>query len=109
MQALGDATRRAILKRLAGSEARVTDLAAPFQISLNSVSKHIRILERAKLVKRRKSGREHFLRFEPAPLDAIVEWITQQQAFWKAGLVALDAALNEECKNEKQKKGEKRS
>jgi len=105
LHALGDPTRRAILKRLAGSQARVTELAAPFKISLNSVSKHIRILERAKLVKRRKSGREHFLQFQPAPLEAIVEWITQQQAFWKAGLAALDEALELQEKT-KENRGE---
>ncbi len=103
LHALGDATRRAILKRLAGSQARVTELAAPFKISLNSVSKHIRILERAKLVKRRKSGREHFLQFQPAPLDAIVQWIAQQQAFWKAGLETLDLALQQEDEREKRR------
>ena len=55
--ALADATRRAILNRLTNGEARVTDLAAPFEMSLNAVSKHIRLLERAHLVRRRKSGR----------------------------------------------------
>ena len=63
--ALADPTRRAILLRLTEGEARVTDLAAPFDISLNSVSKHIRILERARLVKRRRVGREHFLSPQP--------------------------------------------
>jgi len=57
LTALADPTRRAILARLAASDARVTDVAAPFSISLNSVSKHIRILERADLVRRRKRGR----------------------------------------------------
>jgi len=59
--ALADETRRDILKRLAAGDARVTEIAAPFAISLNSVSKHIRILERAGLVRRRITGRDHFL------------------------------------------------
>ena len=73
LSALADPTRRAILARLAAGEARVTDLAAPFPISLNSVSKHIRILERAELVRRRREGREHLLSLNPEPLDAAAD------------------------------------
>jgi len=94
--ALADPTRRAILHRLARGEARVTDLAAPFEISLNAVSKHIRILERARLVHRRRSGREHLLSFDPAPLDAATAWIEAQRAFWRARLEALDRLLEDE-------------
>ena len=101
LHALGDPTRRAILRRLARSEARVTELAAPFPISLNSVSKHIRILERAKLVVRRKVGREHILRFQPEPLLGIQEWIMKQQVFWRTSLEALDALLNQADEKEK--------
>src|SRR5581483_3607852 len=95
LHALSDPTRRAILQRLARSEARVTDLAAPFRISLNSVSKHIRVLERARLVERRKVGREHLIRFRPEPLQHVQDWITKQQAFWRAGLEALDTLLTQ--------------
>jgi DNA-binding transcriptional ArsR family regulator len=91
--ALADPTRRAILKRLSGGEARVTELAEPFDISLNSVSKHIRILERAELVKRRVSGRDHFLTFNPKPLDSAAEWIERHRTFWTGRLDALEAAL----------------
>lgn len=95
MLALADPTRRAILQRLTAGEARVTELAAPFPISLNSVSKHIRMLERAKLVKRRKSGREHYLSLNPKPLDAAASWIEQQRNLWNARLDALERALAE--------------
>jgi Predicted transcriptional regulators len=98
--ALADPTRRAILKRLAQGEARVTDLAAPFAISLNSVSKHIRLLERAELVERRREGREHILRFRPEPLSAAQAWIESQQAYWKGRLQALDALLAAEDEKE---------
>jgi len=91
--ALADPTRRAILQRLSRGEARVTELAEPFDISLNSVSKHIRILERAQLVKRRVSGREHFLTFNPAPMESAVEWIERHRMFWTQRLDALEAAL----------------
>jgi DNA-binding transcriptional ArsR family regulator len=94
--ALADPTRRAILQRLANGEARVTDLAAPFDISLNSVSKHIRMLERAGLVRRQVRGREHILTFNPEPLDEAAAWIAQQRAAWNMRLDALDALLRAE-------------
>ena len=94
--ALASPTRRAILERLSRGEVRVTDLAAPFSISLNSVSKHIRLLERARLVQRRVSGREHILSFNPSPLDEAAGWIETQRRLWTRRLWALDALLKEE-------------
>jgi DNA-binding transcriptional ArsR family regulator len=94
--ALADPTRRAILQRLSRGEARVTEVAQPFDISLNSVSKHIRILERAELVKRRVSGREHFLTFNPAPMESAAEWMERHRIFWTERLDALEAALRAE-------------
>jgi DNA-binding transcriptional ArsR family regulator len=95
MLALADPTRRAILERLRRGEARVTDLAKPFRMSLNSVSKHIRVLERAKLVRRRRSGREHLLSFHGEPLADAAAWIEQQRAFWSARLDVLESLLRE--------------
>jgi len=95
LTALADPTRRAILARLATSDARVTDIAAPFSISLNSVSKHIRILERAQLVRRRKQGREHMLALNPAPMDAASRWLDEQRALWAWRLDELDKILKE--------------
>jgi DNA-binding transcriptional ArsR family regulator len=92
--ALADPTRRAILQRLSKGEARVTDLARPFAISLNSVSKHIRMLERAHLVRRRRAGREHLLSFNPESLDEAAAWIETQRAFWTARLDALERELS---------------
>jgi len=80
--ALSDPTRRAILAQLAGGEARVTEVAKPFAISLNSVSKHIRVLERADLVRRRRAGRDHFLSVNPAPLDEVAAYIEAQKRLW---------------------------
>jgi DNA-binding transcriptional ArsR family regulator len=96
LTALADPTRRAILAHLARGEARVTEIAAPFAISLNSVSKHIRILERAGLVHRRIAGREHFLAYDPRPLDAATEWLERHRRFWSQRLDALEAALHAE-------------
>ena len=94
--ALADPTRRAILERLSQGEARVTELAAPFPISLNSVSKHIRMLERAELVQRRIAGKEHLLSFNRAPLEEAALWIENQRALWTRGLSALDDLLRAE-------------
>ena len=94
--ALADATRRQILKRLASGDARVTEVAEPFDISLNSVSKHIRILERAGLVIRRVAGRDHFLTLERKPFDELTQWMLQTREFWTRRLDALEAALRAE-------------
>ena len=91
--ALADPTRRAILRRLMANEERVTDLAAPFRVSLNAISKHIRVLEQAGLVHRRVTGREHRLTFDPRPLDDAAAWIAAQRTFWEARLEALEAHL----------------
>jgi DNA-binding transcriptional ArsR family regulator len=93
LMALADGTRRAILRRLAAGEARVTEVAAPFDMSLNSVSKHIRILERAGLVRRRIAGRDHYLALDPAPFDALSDWMARTRRFWSARLDRLEAAL----------------
>lgn len=96
LAALADPTRRAILGRLSAGEARVTDLAHPFDMSLNAVSKHIRVLERADLVRRRRAGREHYLALNPAPLDEAADWIATQKALWTRSLDTLAALLNAE-------------
>jgi DNA-binding transcriptional ArsR family regulator len=101
--ALADETRRSILKRLSGGDARVTEIAAPFDISLNSVSKHIRILERAGLVRRRIEGRDHFLSLDAAPLDAAAAWMQRERAAWTTRLDKLEAALRAEDAIEKAK------
>jgi DNA-binding transcriptional ArsR family regulator len=94
--ALADPTRRAILARLTQGEARVTEIASPFQISLNSVSKHIRVLERAQLVHRRRAGREHVLALNPRGLDEAAGWIEEQRALWTWRLGELDRILKED-------------
>jgi DNA-binding transcriptional ArsR family regulator len=94
--ALSDPTRRAIVQRLARGEARVTEVAEPFDMSLNAVSKHIRVLERARLVVRRRAGREHFLSLDVAPLDGASAWIESTRAFWSARLDALAEFLESE-------------
>jgi DNA-binding transcriptional ArsR family regulator len=94
--AIADPTRRAILRRLGHGDARVTTIAEPFAISLAAVSKHIRLLERARLVRRRRVGRDHVISFNPQPLNEAAAWIAGQRALWMARLDALDAMLKAE-------------
>ena len=94
--AIADPTRRAILQRLGQGDARVTTIAEPFAISLAAVSKHIRLLERARLVRRRRVGRDHVISFNPQPLNEAAAWIARQRALWMARLDALDAMLKAE-------------
>lgn len=101
--AIADPTRRAILRRLAAGEARVTELAAPFAMSLNAVSKHIQVLEKARLIRRRRQGREHLLSVNPRGLDEASGWIEAQKAMWAGTLERLDALLLAEDAAEKEK------
>lgn len=94
--ALADPSRRAILARLRAGERRVTDIAAEFPVSLNAVSKHCKVLERAGLVRRRVRGREHYLRLAPAPLQHAADWIEEYRAFWEPRLDALESLLLEQ-------------
>lgn len=89
--AMSDGTRRAILARLVQSDARVTELAEAFPISLNSTSKHIRILERAGLVRRTVQGREHLLSLNAAPMAEAAAWMDFYRRFWEDRLAALEA------------------
>lgn len=102
--AIADPTRRAILARLADSDARVTELASAFPISLNSVSKHVRKLEDAGLVRRDVRGRDHVLSLNAAPLSEAAAWIAHYQRFWTDSLAALDEfATGRKPKQRKQK------
>jgi DNA-binding transcriptional ArsR family regulator len=106
--ALSDPTRRAILERLSNGESRVTELARPFTMSLNAVSKHIRILERAQLVRRRCVGREHFLSLNREPLDEAAAWIEAQRAIWTARLDALGVLLQSTKEQDEKSRAEER-
>src|SRR5690242_11329103 len=84
--ALADPTRRRILEQLADGDRCVTDLAAPHRMSLPAVSKHLRVLEKAGLVQRRREGRIHRVRLEPAPMEGAQAWIDQHRRMWEAKL-----------------------
>jgi DNA-binding transcriptional ArsR family regulator len=91
--AMSDPTRRAILERLARGEASVTELAEPFDVSLQAVSKHVGVLAAAGLVSREKRGRVQWCRLTAAPMKAADEWLGGYRAFWEDQLDALDAYL----------------
>jgi DNA-binding transcriptional ArsR family regulator len=93
--ALADPTRRAILARLAGGEATVTELAAPFAMSLPAVSKHLKVLERAGLIERGRTGQWRPCRLAAAPLREVAQWMEPYRQFWDESYTRLDDYLKE--------------
>lgn len=91
--AIADPTRRAILSALARRDRTVGSLAADFPISFNGVSKHVKVLERAGLVRRRVDGREHWLTLDPKRLEAASRWLDEYREFWEQRLDALESIL----------------
>jgi len=91
--ALGHPVRRQILACLAQGEATVTEIAEPFELSLNAISKHLKVLERAGLIERQVVGREHYCRICPEPLKEASEWLAYYQAFWTSRLDAMEQEL----------------
>lgn len=91
--ALADPTRRALLLALREGEARITDLAEPFPMTFAGVSRQVKVLEAAGLIRREIRGREHWLSVRPEGLAAAQHWIEEQTAFWSARADALAARL----------------
>jgi DNA-binding transcriptional ArsR family regulator len=99
--ALADPTRRAIIERLSLSEARVTEVAEPFHMSLNAVSKHIRVLEASGVVERHRKGRDHILSINTRSLDEVLGWIERMHRYWEERLDAMERLLHELNKDHK--------
>lgn len=91
--ALSHAARRGILARLAEGETSVSELAAPYRMSLAAVSKHLRVLEGARLIVRRKNGRVHRCRLEARPMRSAAEWIAPYRRFWENQFDVLSCYL----------------
>ena len=89
--ALADPTRRAILRRLTHRPATINEIAKPFRVSLNAISKHVMTLERAGILRRQIKGREHYCWIEPGPLREANEWMEHYRRFWEQRLDALEA------------------
>ncbi len=94
--ALSDTTRRAIVAHLAGGEAPLSDLAAPFDMSLTAVSKHVRVLSDAGLVSVSKRGRSRYCQLKAAPMKDAADWLDDYRSFWEERLEALGRYLGEE-------------
>jgi DNA-binding transcriptional ArsR family regulator len=94
--ALADPTRRAMLSTLAKAPLTVGELAVPFEMSLNAVSKHIKVLEGAGLVRRSIEGRQHVCHLDARPMHAGMEWIRHYEKFWQGRLDILESLLAEE-------------
>ena len=93
--ALADPTRRAILARLATGECTVTELAAPFRMTMPAISKHLRVLEGAGLISRRREAQLRPCRLEAAPLKEVAEWAERYREIWEGRLDRLDTYLKE--------------
>jgi DNA-binding transcriptional ArsR family regulator len=102
--ALADPTRRAILARLASGEASVTELARPFDMSMPAISKHLKVLERARLIARGRDAQYRPCRLEAAPLKQAADWIGTYREFWGQSFERLDEYLDELKKKEKKEK-----
>ena len=99
--ALADPTRRAILARLAAGEATVGELAEPFAISLPAISRHLKVLEHAALIERRREGQRLHCRLNATPLGDAAQWLAVYRAFWTASLDRLAAHLETQKPKEK--------
>jgi len=104
--AISHPSRRAILHRLADGPARVTEIAAPFDMSLNAVSKHLKVLEGAGLVDREVQGRDHVIRFRGEPLRLVSSWVHEYERFWTERLDRLEQYFQNE-RDKRNKKGKK--
>jgi DNA-binding transcriptional ArsR family regulator len=107
LAALADPTRRAILARLVGGEASVTELARPFEMSLPAVSKHLKVLERAKLIARGRTAQWRPCRIVAGPLKDVADWVEQYRRFWEESFDRLDDYLRELKEREVKTRGVK--
>jgi DNA-binding transcriptional ArsR family regulator len=95
LAAVADPTRRSILRQLTVAPAKVTDLARPFEISQQAVSKHLAYLERARLIEKKRDGRVHLCTLDARPLQEVAEWAAEYRRFWEESFERLDTFLDE--------------
>ena len=102
--ALADPTRRAILKKLTHGEKSVTELAAPFRMTMPAISKHLKVLAKAGLIERGRNAQWRPCKLRPAPLKKAADWMEEYRQFWEERLDRLDDYLKELQENEKKNK-----
>jgi DNA-binding transcriptional ArsR family regulator len=102
LTAISHPTRRAIIGRLANGPARFLDIAEPFDTALNAVTKHLKLLDRAGLIKRRKQGREVYISFQAEPLRQVATWVHEYEVFWNEHLDQFEKFFKDKKKKENQ-------
>jgi DNA-binding transcriptional ArsR family regulator len=103
LTAISHPTRRAIIQKLSHGPARFLDVAEPFDTALNSVTKHLKLLERAGLIEREKQGREVYISLRPEPLRLVAGWVHEYERFWTERLDQFEKHFREKRKKEKKK------
>jgi DNA-binding transcriptional ArsR family regulator len=103
LTAISHPTRRAIIGQLSNGAARFLDIAKPFDTALNAVTKHLKLLERAGLIERRKQGREVFISFRGEPLQAVAGWVHEYQRFWNERLDQFEQYFRDNKKKKEKK------
>ena len=98
LTAISHPSRRAIIGQLAGGPARFTDIARPFDLALNAITKHLKLLERAGLIARAKQGREVFISLRPEPLRLVSGWVHEYERFWSERLDQFEGFFKEKRK-----------
>ena len=107
LNALSHPTRRAIIGQLANGPARFLDIAKPFDTALNAVSKHLKLLDRAGLIERRKEGREVFISFRPGPLREVAAYVHEYERFWNTRMDLFEQYFNDKKTPVKKKEKKK--
>ena len=103
LAAISHPTRRAIIARLAKGPARFSDVAEPFDTALNAVTKHLKLLERAGLISRRKQGREVLISFRGEPLREVAQWVNDYERFWNERLDQFEQHFRDKKKGKKER------
>ena len=104
LTAISHPSRRAIIEQLSAGPARFTDVAKPFDTALNSVTKHLKLLERAGLIERRKQGREVFISFRGEPLRQVAGWVHEYERFWNTHLDRFERYFTKQEEKRRQEK-----
>jgi DNA-binding transcriptional ArsR family regulator len=104
LTAISHPTRRAIIAQLAAGPARFTDIAKPFDTALNSVTKHLKLLQRAGLIERKKLGREVFISFRAEPLREVAGWVHEYERFWNTQLDQFEQYFKDKKENKEKKR-----
>ena len=101
LSAISHPTRRAIIKRLASGPARFLDVAEPFDVALNAITKHLKLLERAGLIGREKRGREVFISLHPEALRLVADWVHEYERFWNERLDEFEGYFKQQQRSKK--------